>query len=278
MEAMVYTVVFVATVAVVAMLEEFFPRRRLNAPRGLRWSGNILLNVIDVMAVRALIPVLSVGMAVIVANNGAGLLNLVPLPAAVDFLIAFTIIDASRYLQHYLLHRVPILWRLHIVHHTDQDYDFSTGLRFHPIEALYTVAFDLAVIWLLGAPVLAVLVYEIVKAFWSVFAHANLRLPMRVDRVMRTVFVTPDLHRIHHSAAPGETNSNYSGVTPVWDRLFGTYIDQPARGHEQMTIGLDDYREVSHLRLWNMLIQPFRRNGNSVPAASTKKGAERRLV
>jgi len=152
---------------------------------------------------------------------------------------------------------VPWLWRLHLVHHTDQDYDFSTGLRFHPIESFFTVVYDLIVVALLGPAVAAVLFYEAFKAIWSIVVHANIFVPLPVDRVMRPFLITPDVHRIHHSAEPGETNSNYGGITPIWDKLFGTYIDQPAYGHEGMTIGLPGYRDAKYLKLTNMLAQPF---------------------
>lgn len=166
-------------------------------------------------------------------------------------------LDLSRYTAHWLLHHVPALWRLHRVHHSDQDYDITTGLRFHPLEALYTIVYDLVVLLALGAPVLAVVIYRLVNAVMAIFAHANTYIPVRFDRRLRLVLVTPDVHRIHHSAAVAETDSNFGGITPWWDRLFGTYVDQPGDGHEGMAVGLAGYRERKHLRLGWMLLHPF---------------------
>ena len=257
-EPAILTTTLVITVLCIAIVEAISPRRKLHAPLTVRWTSNLLVYLLGSSLVRFSIPVLTVGIAVLANERGFGLLNNIQAPIVVAFAVSFLIIDFSRYLQHLMLHRVPLLWRLHLAHHTDQDYDFSTGLRFHPVEGLFTVAYDVAIVALLGAPPLAVLTYELVKVVWAIFAHANIYVPLPIDRAMRTVLVTPDLHRIHHSAAPGETDTNFGGLTPVWDRLLGTYRDQPSLGHENMIIGLADYQDPRYLRLGAILMQPLR--------------------
>lgn len=257
-ERQLLTLALIGAVLAIAILEAVMPRRRLEAAQGLRWSSNLLLYLLDATLARVLLPVFTVGAAIYAQERGWGLLNLAELPIVLAAVVTFAVIDFSRYFQHWLLHRVPLLWRLHRVHHTDPDYDFSTGLRFHPLEAACTLSFDIAVVLALGAPPIAVLGYELVKAVWAAFAHANIFVPLPLDRALRRVFVTPDLHRVHHSAAPGETNSNFGGITPLWDRLCGTYLDQPAAGHTAMVIGLPGYRGRRALRLGSILLEPFR--------------------
>jgi len=172
-------------------------------------------------------------------------------------LASFMLLDCANWCLHYLMHRVPILWRLHAVHHSDPDYDFSTGLRFHPLEALTTFGLQSMVIVLLGPSAVVVLFYKLVNVFMSAFAHGNLKLGTGLDRRLRKALVTPDLHRIHHSANPVESSSNYAGITPLWDRLFGTYIDQPRSGHDQLQVGLSGLQTVESVRLHTMLLQPF---------------------
>lgn len=260
-ERILSTAVFMVAAVLVAAVEALAPRRRQTKSQLTRWTSNLALFVANSLLVRLAVPVLSVGAAVIAAQRGWGLFNMLLLPAWLAVILSVIIIDCSRYLQHWMLHRVPLLWCLHRAHHTDQEYDFSTGLRFHPLEAFFTVVFDIAVVLILGAPPVAVLGYELVRAALSVFVHANIAVPLPIDRALRTIVVTPDLHRVHHSARDGETNSNFGGVTPWWDRLFGTYIDQPADGHLGMTIGLPGFRSPKDERLDQILIQPFRGSG-----------------
>lgn len=248
---------FVGAMLFISIWEGVSQRRLLTVPMGIRWFGNIAITIFDIALVRMILPLIGVGFAIHVAEQGWGLFPLLDFPFFITAALALIIFDFSRYLFHFSLHRVPLLWRIHFVHHTDIDFDFTTGLRFHPAEAIVTAIYNIAVISLLGAPVIVVLIYEMVSNVMGVFAHANVNIPLRADRWLRNVIVTPDVHRIHHSAAPGETNSNYAGITPWWDRLFGTYIAQPLNGHENMTVGLPEFRDAKHLRLKWMLIQPF---------------------
>jgi sterol desaturase/sphingolipid hydroxylase (fatty acid hydroxylase superfamily) len=207
---------------------------------------------------RMILPIGAVGMAVLAESNGWGLFNNVQLPGWLAGILAFILLDFAIYLQHVLFHAVPALWRLHMVHHADLDIDVTTGLRFHTIEIVLSLGIKLAVVSLLGAPALAVLAFEIALNATSMFNHSNLRLPGWLDRVLRLLLVTPDMHRVHHSASPRETNSNFGFNLPWWDFLLGTYCAQPHEGHERMTIGLAEYRDERRAEslLW-MLIVPF---------------------
>jgi len=175
------------------------------------------------------------------------------------------VLDLAIYLQHVLFHAVPVLWRLHRMHHADLEFDVSTGVRFHPIEILLSMGIKLGVVAALGTPAVAVLVFEVLLNATSMFNHGNVRLPARTDRVLRWIVVTPEMHRVHHSVVPRETNSNFGFNLPWWDRLFGTYRAQPAAGHEGMTIGIAQFRDPSELRLDRLLIQPFRDDDRLYP-------------
>lgn len=255
--AQLFTTVYVTAVLSIALAESFWPRRELHSAMGTRWLANLSISILCIAIVRLAFPFLMVGAAIWAQAKGIGLFNQWPLDGLTVFIFAMLVLDLGRYALHYMLHRAPLLWRLHRVHHTDRDYDFSTGLRFHPIEALFTTGFDLVLIILLGLPVGAVVVYSLIQLAWAIIAHANVRIPLRMDRVLRLVMVTPDLHRTHHSAEPGESMTNFGGVISLWDRLFGTYKDQPARGHREMHIGLSGHREPKEQRLSRMLVLPF---------------------
>jgi sterol desaturase/sphingolipid hydroxylase (fatty acid hydroxylase superfamily) len=244
---------------VVAVAEAWRPRRRpLPAVRG-RWSINVGLTVLLSAAAAFVFPVLSVGMAVAAQRASFGVLNAFNAPAWLEAFVAFLALDAGRYGVHALLHRSPWLWRLHRVHHSDTDYDCTTALRFHPLEALVTIGLQIALVALLGAPPLIVLAYELVSGIVSLFSHGNVRLGERVDVVLRLLVVTPDMHRIHHSAVVPESNANFGGVLPWWDWLFGTYRAHPLAGHEAMTIGLADIRDARTEHLGWLLLSPFAR-------------------
>jgi len=250
-------VIYFGAICLIAITESIWPRRSVVAPMRMRWFCNITINLLDVAVVRLFFPFLMVGAALWAESIQLGLFNQWQVLPAVAFILALVLLDAVRYAQHYLLHQAPWLWRLHRVHHTDQDYDFSTGLRFHPIEAMFTNGLDILIVILLGLPPTAVAAYSLFNAAWAIFAHSNVRLPTSLDRVLRVALVTPDLHRTHHSAEPGECMTNFGGVTPLWDHLFGTYQDQPAKGHTGMTIGLPGYEHRDELRLDRMLSLPF---------------------
>ena len=204
------------------------------------------------------VPVLAVAMAEIAAARGWGLLNLVDLPLWLEFVIAVAVLDMLIYAQHVATHKTPILWRLHQVHHADRDIDVTTGARFHPVEIVLSMGYKLLCVIALGPSALAVFVFEVLLNASAMFNHANVRLPLSVDRVMRSVIVTPDMHRVHHSIVRNETDSNYGFFLSIWDRLFGTYIAQPRDGHDGMTIGLKEYQTPKPANLFWCLWLPFR--------------------
>jgi sterol desaturase/sphingolipid hydroxylase (fatty acid hydroxylase superfamily) len=233
------------------------PRRRRTVRRPLRWSGNLGLVALDTLLVRLVIPVGAVGMAFLAAERGWGVLNNLTLPLWLAVALSFVVLDLVIYLQHVMFHAVPALWRLHMVHHADLDFDTTTGVRFHPIEILLSMAIKLGAVVLLGAPAVAVLLFEMALNATSLFNHGNVRLPAWLDRALRLIVVTPEMHRVHHSVRPHETNSNFGFNLPWWDFLLGTYRAQPTDGHEQMTIGLEQFRDESVERLDRMLVLPF---------------------
>ncbi|MCX7684384.1 MAG: sterol desaturase family protein [Acetobacteraceae bacterium] len=257
-EPLLRLVPFLGVFALMAALEAWLPRRARRLPRLSRWPSNIGIVIVDTLLVRLLFPTAAVGVALAVEARGGGLLNWLGAPAWVSVPVAVVLLDLAVYVQHVLFHAVPALWRVHRVHHADTDIDVTTGLRFHPLEILLSMLIKSAVIAVLGAPALAVLAFEVLLNATSMFNHANLRLPARLDALLRRVLVTPDMHRVHHSAAEPETNSNYGFNLALWDRLFGTYRAGPAAGHEGMTIGLEAFRDPAEARLDRMLTQPFR--------------------
>jgi len=239
------------------LLELILPRRVMRLPRYIRWPNNLGLVAIDVILVRLVTPYSLLWFASEMESRGLGLFNLLELPFWASLVISVLILDLAVYFQHRLFHLVPVLWRLHRVHHTDTEYDTTTGLRFHPIEILISIAIKMIMILLLGAPVLAVLIFEILLNGMALFNHANFKLPVALDRVLRRIVVTPDMHRVHHSIEPGEFNSNFGFNLSCWDRLFYSYLDQPKKGHESMVIGQSSFRSSRDARLDRMLLQPF---------------------
>lgn len=257
--------VFLGILILMAIWEVAAPRRRVEIPRLLRWSNNLGLVVIDTILVRLAFPVLAVGLAVLAAERGWGLLNNVNIPDWAAVIFAVLVLDLAIYLQHVMFHAVPGLWRLHRVHHADLEFDVTTGLRFHPAEILASMGLKLAVVAALGPPAVAVLIFEVLLNGTAMFNHSNIRLPARIDAVLRLVMVTPDMHRVHHSVHPSETNSNFGFNVPWWDRLLGTYLAQPRDGHEGMTIGIEQFRTRRDLWLDRMLIQPVRGRASGYP-------------
>ena len=250
---------FLGTFALVALWEFAVPRRSLTVSKTLRWASNLGLVVLNTLLLRLLFPMAAVGVAAFCTNNGWGLLNHFQIPFWVAVLLAVIALDFIIWLQHVMVHAVPALWRLHRVHHADLDFDVTTGSRFHPLEIALSMLIKVATITVLGPPVVAVVVFEVLLNATSMFNHGNIRLPAALDRVLRWVLVTPDMHRVHHSIEDDETNSNFGFNLPWWDRLLGTYRDQPRAGHEAMTIGIRDHtdqREVA--RLDGMLLLPFK--------------------
>jgi len=227
-----------------------------------RWPNNIGVVLVDTLLARVIAPTGAVGFAMLAEARGWGLFLHVALPTWLEFFISLLLLDLAIYLQHRVFHYVPVLWRLHRMHHADLDIDVTTGARFHPIEILLSLAIKFVVIVTLGIPALAVLFFEIALNATSMFNHSNVRMPLPVERVLRWLVVTPDMHRVHHSIVRRETDSNFGFNFPWWDRLLRTYRAQPEAGHERMTIGIEQFRDPKELRLDRMLSQPFRENGD----------------
>ena len=257
-EAALRLAAFVGVFAAVALWEWLAPRRRARFARARRWPHNLALLVLDALAVRVLAPGAAIAIALAGEAHGWGLLNAVALPAWAEVLIAVVLLDLAIYFQHVVFHAVPALWRLHRVHHADPDFDVTTGTRFHPLEILLSLGIKCAAVTAIGAPAVAVLLFEVLLNATAMFNHANARLPAGADRWLRWLVVTPDMHRVHHSALASETNSNFGFNLALWDRLFGTYRAQPEAGHAGMTIGLEQFRDPAEARLDRMLTQPFR--------------------
>ena len=260
-EPMLRLGVFLGVLMAMVAWEVVAPRRRREIPRVIRWTNNLALVVVDTVILRLSFPILAVGLALIAEERGWGLFNALEVPRWLAVLLSILLLDLAIYLQHVLFHAAPALWRLHRMHrmhHTDLEFDVTTGLRFHPVEILLSMAIKLAVVAALGAPAVAVLIFEVLLNATAMFNHANVRLPKGVDRVLRRIVVTPDMHRVHHSVIPNETNSNFGFNLPWWDRLLGTYRAQPKAGHEGMTIGIEQFRTTRDLWLDRMLIQPLR--------------------
>ena len=263
--------VFFGGIALVVLWEWLAPRRELTVSLRTRWSGNFALYILDNLAIRFVFPLMSIGFAFWTLDRGWGILELVTVPHWIAVAVSIVLLDFSKYLQHFFLHHVPLLWRFHKIHHSDQDYDFTTGLRFHPGESIFTVLFLFGSIAILGPPVIAVFIHEAISVVHALVVHGNVRVPTSLDRLIRFVVITPDVHRIHHSTVVSELNSNFGALVPWWDRLLGTYQDQPAAGHKGMTIGLAGCRDRKHLGLAWALAEPFRRREPKKAMTSTPR-------
>jgi sterol desaturase/sphingolipid hydroxylase (fatty acid hydroxylase superfamily) len=257
--------IFAGVLGAMALWELLAPRRRRELGRLARWPGNLGVVVLDSLLVRLVFPTAAVGVALLAEARGWGLFNAFETPRIIAVFASVILLDLAIYLQHVLFHAVPVLWRLHRMHHADLDFDVTTGVRFHPIEILLSMLIKFAVVAALGTPAVAVLIFEVLLNATSMFSHGNVRLPARLDSVLRWIVVTPEMHRVHHSIVQRETNSNFGFNLPWWDRLFGTYRPQPAAGHDGMTIGIDQFRDPSELRLDRMLVQPFRDDDRTYP-------------
>lgn len=241
-----------------AVWEIITPRRKLNVSKRIRWTNNLGIVVLNTIILRLLFPAAAIGMATFAHTQNWGLFNYFQIPYWFAVIMTIIVMDAVIYFQHVLVHAVPMLWRLHRVHHADLDFDVTTGARFHPIEIILSMLIKFATILLLGPPVIAVVIFEVLLNATSMFNHGNVRVPQHIDRFLRWFIVTPDMHRVHHSVESDETNSNFGFNLPWWDRLFGTYRNQPRAGHEQMIIGINTFRDSRHC-LWlpGMLTLPF---------------------
>lgn len=248
---------FVGVLVILAVWESLAPRRRLTENKPLRWLNNFGLVVVNTIAVRMAFALGAVGIALVAAERQWGLFHNLALPTWLAVVLSVVVLDLLIFLQHVLFHAVPLLWRLHMVHHADLDFDVTTGLRFHTFEILLSMGIKAASILLIGAPAVAVLIFEVLLNATSMFNHGNIRIPLPLDRVMRLFVVTPEMHRVHHSALASETNSNFGFNLPWWDYLLGTYRAQPRDGHEGMKIGLSQFRDKRADRLHWMLLLPF---------------------
>jgi sterol desaturase/sphingolipid hydroxylase (fatty acid hydroxylase superfamily) len=257
-EPFVRLAAFSGILAVMVVWELLTPRRDQKISRSARWPSNIGVVILDTFLVRLMFPIGAVALALLAEARGWGLFNALNIPAWAVIPIGIVLLDLAIYIQHVLFHAVPALWRLHRMHHADLEFDVTTGIRFHPIEILLSMGIKLGVVAALGTPAVAVLIFEILLNATSMFNHGNVELPARLDRLLRWIVVTPEMHRVHHSIKPAETNSNFGFNLPWWDRLFGTYRDQPEAGHIGMTIGIEQFRDAREQRLDRMLTQPFR--------------------
>jgi sterol desaturase/sphingolipid hydroxylase (fatty acid hydroxylase superfamily) len=249
---------FIGIFLIMAVLEGIIPRRKLSLSRWKRWANNIGLVVFNTVLLRVVFPTAAVGFTLFAAEQEWGFLNYYSIPVLGSVIIAIVILDLAIYLQHVMFHAVPLLWRLHRVHHADLDYDVTTGARFHPVEILLSMLIKFSVIGILGPPVLAVVLFEVILNGMAMFNHSNVRLPVSLDTFLRTFVVTPDMHRVHHSVEDFEANSNFGFNLSCWDRIFATYTAQPEAGHEGMTIGINHFRDPKQVdSLPGMLMLPF---------------------
>jgi len=249
---------FFGVLALIALWEVVAPRRALTMSKAVRWTSNLGIVVLNTVVLRLVFPIVAVAFAALAAHNGWGVLNIIDIHPLLAVIIAVVVLDFFIWLQHVMVHSIPVLWRLHRMHHADLDFDVTTGARFHPLEIILSMGIKFAVILLLGPPVVAVLIFEVILNALAMFNHGNIRLPLGVDRVLRWMIVTPDMHRVHHSVLDHETNSNFGFNLSIWDRLFGTYKAQPDLGHEGMDIGISIFRAPRDNTLPQMLVQPFR--------------------
>ncbi|MDT8452621.1 MAG: sterol desaturase family protein [Gammaproteobacteria bacterium] len=249
---------FLGVLAIMALWEVLAPKRALTVSKALRWGNNLGLVFFNSFLLRLIFPAAAVGMAAFASEQGWGLFNYFQLPLAVAIILSVVIMDLIIYLQHVMVHAVPALWRLHRVHHADLDFDVTTGARFHPIEILLSMLIKFATIVVIGAPVVAVVIFEVVLNAMAMFNHGNVGLPPALDRILRWFIVTPDMHRVHHSIEDDETNSNFGFNLSWWDRLLGTYRDQPRAGHLGMTIGIRSFRTTKQSSwITGLLVMPF---------------------
>jgi sterol desaturase/sphingolipid hydroxylase (fatty acid hydroxylase superfamily) len=251
---------FCGAFVVLASLETAFPRRCRKIPRGRRWPSNISVSVLNQLFIRLVLPISTAALSISVEQNQWGLFAHLPWARWIEVLAAILILDLAIYAQHRAYHAVPVLWRFHRMHHADLEFDLTTGIRFHPVSVLVSAMIKLAVIVATGAAPVAVLTFEVILNITSLFNHCNLNIPYNAERGLRLLVVTPDMHRLHHSKNPNETDRNFGFNFPWWDRIFGSYQEQPAAGHHDMPIGLQQFREEQELRLDRMLSQPFRGN------------------
>lgn len=257
MEGFIRFGTFVGLLAVMALWEVWRPRRLLSQGKARHWAINLTLAAMNTLVVRLTVGAVAVNAALFAQQRGWGVWSLLHLPAWANIMFSLAVLDFAIYLQHVLSHALPVFWRLHRIHHTDLDVDVTTGLRFHPLEILLSLIYKAALVLLLGAHPAAVIAFEVILNAASEFNHANVRLPAALEQILRKVVITPDLHRLHHSVVVAEINSNFGFSVPFWDRLCGTYRDQPGQPQTTMPLGLQDCRDPHVLGLGRLLLLPF---------------------
>ncbi len=260
-EPLVRLLAFFGVFAAVALWEMATPFRDLSTRKPVRWGRNLGLLALDTVLVRLLLPAGAVGASLLAAERGWGFFNVLAAPQVVAVVASVVILDFAIYVQHVIFHAIPALWRLHMVHHADIDFDVTTGTRFHPIEMLLSMLIKIVMVTLIGAPALAVLVFELLLNATAMFNHGNIHLPTRLDTSLRWILVTPDMHRVHHSVKRAECNSNFGFNLPWWDRLFGTYVPEPAAGQEEMVVGVSHIRDDRQTIPWLLSLPFIRRTG-----------------
>ena len=249
---------FSCVLILMALVEHFWPRKQRNLKRNERWFNNIALSVINILVIKLLGPISAMAIAAYAYENNLGLLNVINLPLWLKITLGVVILDLAIYLQHVASHKIPILWRFHKVHHADRDIDVTTGIRFHPIESGLSMVYKCLIIIIVGPLSIAVFLFEVILNASAMFNHANVKLPLSLDSILRQILVTPDMHRVHHSAIQKETDSNYGFFLSIWDRFFKTYTPQPKLGHQDMLIGLNEYQNLNPSKLiWSLKI-PFK--------------------
>ena len=268
-EGIIRLSVFAGVLILFSALEFIIPRKDRRHTRLSRWTTNVALLAVSTVFLRIILPVATISFAMEMGDRRMGLFNLIALPVWLEVVIAIVLLDFAIWFQHMMMHYIPPLWAFHKVHHADEDLDASSGLRFHPLEMVFSFGFKLAVIALLGVPALGIFLFEVILNAASIFEHASIRIPKKVDRALRKVIVTPDMHRVHHSVHMQETNSNFGFCLSIWDRIFRTYCAEPREGHEAMELGLDRRPPGNAAGLWWALSAPFRTN----QAARTQSGS-----
>ena len=256
-DAQVRLAAFLFVILLVGCWEILAPRRLLSASKLRRWTNNWSISALNSVLLYLAFPVLAVGIAFLATEQHWGVFNLLGVPTLVSILLFVVLFDLAIYWQHRLYHMVPLLWRLHRMHHSDPDFDVSTGIRFHPLSIILSMLIKMLVIVALGPPPVAVLLAEIMLNVTTMFNHGNIYLPPKIDGLLRLFLVTPDMHRVHHSVAEDETNTNFGFNFPWWDRLFKTYRAQPHAGHKAMQIGVRGFHDASAQHLHRLLLQPF---------------------
>lgn len=267
---LVRLITFFGVFAAVAIWEIATPFRDLSTHKPLRWGRNLGLLAVDTLIVRVVLPAGAVGASLLAAERGWGLFNVLAVPPLVAVIASVLILDFAIYVQHIIFHAVPALWRMHMVHHADLDFDVTTGTRFHPIEMLLSMLIKIVMVVLIGAPALAVLLFELLLNATAMFNHGNIHLPAFIDTPLRWILVTPDMHRVHHSVKRSECNSNFGFNLPWWDRLFGTYVPEPAAGQDEMVIGVSHIRDERQTVAW-LLSLPFVRRPGVYPFGRPKE-------